>query len=289
MKKIIYLGVLLFLGACQNQVEPVVLEVEQNSVDTLKKTEVAAATEIKEYSNLLGNYVGVFEAENLKKGGSLVNKINISIDKIAGDSIWGHSVVAGNNRPFEGRIDLKTMAAKVAEPGNDRYDGVFEFVILSDSALLRGIWIANDTKLKVNRRFFDLQRKEFAYNKDLNLTENVEWQFLYDKNNPYGEADEGEILTSDVVRFNASNTLLKKEDVENMYKGDLEVIRNAIYARHGYSFKNRKMRYIFDFVEWYIPISADIRSGLTALEKKNIDLLKRYEGHAEMYYDAIGR
>jgi hypothetical protein len=74
-----------------------------------------------------------------------------------------------------------------------------------------------------------------------------------------------------------------------MYKGDLEIIRNAIYARHGYSFKNRKMRYVFDQIDWYNPVHVDIRSDLTDLEKKNIDLLKRYEGHAVTYYDSFGR
>jgi hypothetical protein len=61
-----------------------------------------------------------------------------------------------------------------------------------------------------------------------------------------------------------------------MYKSDLEVIRNTIYARHGYSFKNRRMRYIFDgYVDWYMPVSVDIRDQLTAVEKQNVELLKR--------------
>ena len=114
------------------------------------------------------------------------------------------------------------------------------------------------------------------------------FSFLYDNKNEFDDY-EGEMLTEDVMTFNASNTALKKEDLENMYKGDLEVMRNAIYARHGYSFKNRKMRYVFDQIDWYIPVHTDVRSDLTDLEKKNIDLLKRYEGHAEAYYDSFGR
>ncbi|MBK6507347.1 MAG: YARHG domain-containing protein [Ignavibacteria bacterium] len=45
-----------------------------------------------------------------------------------------------------------------------------------------------------------------------------------------------EKISGDVSSINASNVLLRKSDVENLYKGDLEVIRNSIYARHGYSF-----------------------------------------------------
>ncbi|MEL6924283.1 MAG: YARHG domain-containing protein, partial [Bacteroidota bacterium] len=87
----------------------------------------------------------------------------------------------------------------------------------------------------------------------------------------------------------ASVDKLTRADVENMHKGDLEVMRNAIYARHGYSFKNRKMRYVFNYVDWYMPVSTDIRAQLTDIEKENIALLKRYEQHAERYYDSFGR
>ncbi len=105
-----------------------------------------------------------------------------------------------------------------------------------------------------------------------------------------GDSDLAEFLTEDAIKFNASKTQLRKEDVENMHKGDLEVIRNAIYARHGYSFKNRRMRYLFDrSVDWYMPVSTNVSQQFTALERKNIDLLKRYEQHAASYYDSFGR
>lgn len=88
---------------------------------------------------------------------------------------------------------------------------------------------------------------------------------------------------------NASLDLLKTGDVENRYKADLEVLRNAIYARHGYSFRNPRMRAVFNYVEWYIPVSVDVTAQLTEIEKKNIALIKRYESHAGKYYDAFGR
>ena len=101
--------------------------------------------------------------------------------------------------------------------------------------------------------------------------------------------DTSEYITSDSTKFNASTTLLTTKDVENMYKRDLEVIRNTIYARHGYSFQNREMRYFFDNLTWYIPVSIDVTKELTDIETKNIKLLKRYEKHAASYYDNFGR
>ncbi len=71
---------------------------------------------------------------------------------------------------------------------------------------------------------------------------------------------------------------------------DLALMRNTIYARHGYAFKTRKYRYYFERkVDWYIPFSTDVRNTFTPIEKDNIELLKRYEKHARDYYDTFGR
>ena len=67
------------------------------------------------------------------------------------------------------------------------------------------------------------------------------------------------------------------------------MLRNSIYARHGYSFRKRQLRAYFDKQDWYIPVHANIKSDLTEIEKKNIQLLLKYEEHAEEYYDEFGR
>jgi len=274
---------------------------ENTKQEIESKDEKMSAEEIKKRMNpepesidpkdYIGYYVGSFKAVNVKSGGTYKNKINISIDEIVDDKIKGHSIVAGNNRPFEGTFNPTKLEASVKEPGDDKYDGAFNFKFEfgSGGRFLVGTWESNDKKLKVTNREYKLDRRTFEYDKNVNLPERVGWKDLFDNYDRRGEDNEGEFLTEDVIKHNASSTELKAKDVENMYKGDLEVLRNSIYARHGYSFKNRKMRYVFDFIDWYIPVSTDIRSKLTALEKKNIDLLKRYEGHADRYYDVFGR
>ena len=73
----------------------------QSATATETPPEAAVAPE-DERSNLYGYYVGEFHAAEYDetKNYTLFNKINISIDKIEGDKITGHSVVAGNDRPF---------------------------------------------------------------------------------------------------------------------------------------------------------------------------------------------
>ena len=120
---------------------------------------------------------------------------------------------------------------------------------------MEGSWLANDKNLKVIQRNYKLQKMNYKYDKETKLPNDIPWNELYDPAN-YGEnISAEEYLTDDVLLFNASNTALKKGDIENMYKGDLEIIRNSIYARHGYSFKNRKMRYVFDRIDWYSVIT----------------------------------
>lgn len=87
----------------------------------------------------------------------------------------------------------------------------------------------------------------------------------------------------------ASQRELKPEDVENRMKPDLELMRNEIFARHGYCFKRKEMRQAFEAEEWYVPDNTDVCSKLTPLEKKNIEMIKRYEQYAEDYGDEFGR
>ncbi|GAA4276049.1 hypothetical protein GCM10022259_07730 [Aquimarina mytili] len=294
---------LLFSCKQEPKQQEVLTEDPQKDVASDKKTESEVVdkdiTNNSSNDNLLGFYVGSFNATDYDsddiymKKGSYHNKINISVDAIKNDSLFGHSVVAGNSRLFKGTFDKETLQAFVSEPGNDKYDGVFEFTFDPKKKIIKGIWLANDKNLAVPKRKYNLNLRVYKYDPNLNLHD-----YEYDSNIPlYDSQDERdtgskmEAIDDDLIRkLNASTQTLTNQDIENLNKGELEVLRNLIYARHGYSFKNRKMRYFFDTqIDWYIPVSTDIRSQLTNLEKKNIDLIKRYEQHAERYYDYFGR
>ena len=248
-------------------------------------------------SLLRGSYVGDFVADHMdpSKSPSYQNKINLSVDSVQDGRIKGHSVVAGNLRPFSGTLTEKDgrFEVQAKEPGDDQYDGVFRFTLDPAAKMASGIWIANNKKLAVTQRKYALKRASYRYNPKLSLMDGVprvnrSWEVpVYDTYNRH--TDKWEAITKDAFKLNASTTLLRSQDVENMYRTDLEVTRNAIYARHGYSFQNRAMRYFFDRVDWYIPVSINVTAQLTDLERKNIEILKRYENHAATYYDRFGR
>lgn len=76
----------------------------------------------------------------------------------------------------------------------------------------------------------------------------------------------------------ASNYYLKENDLINLSKKELQVMRYEIIARYGYAFKKGgKIRNYFDGFQWYNPISRNVDSKLTQLEKYNFNLIKNIE------------
>ena len=248
--------------------------------------EAAAAAPAPATAQLLGLYVGMFKATKFDKNKKPMyeNKITVSVDSVEAGQIVGHSVVAGNSRPFRGTITQlpNGFSVQAREPGDDRYDGTFTFVIDPSGSSMSGAWKANDTALSVTERGYTLEKRTFSYNPALQLDMSSIPEFYWD--------DSTEPLTPDAGKFNASIYRLKATDIENMYKGDLGAMRNAIYARHGYSFKTRNWRALFDnYVPWYMPVAVDVSAEITPVEKANIELIKRYEAHAASSYDQFGR
>jgi hypothetical protein len=297
MKTISFLVVaLVIFSSCNKKQSEVETEQKFLTSDTVSDSQTTISTfQSNVNKNIFGYYTGEFIAVKYKEGSDYthINKITIFLDSAVNDLIYGHSVVAGNERPFKGNYKSgnDNYIVSAVEPGDDKYDGKFNFTVYPGSNSLEGTWNSFDKNLLVTEREYNLNKTRFSYNADIELPEDVSWALLYNTDNYLPtEGRRGEFLTNDVLKVNASKKLLSRQDVENMHKGDLEIIRNSIYARHGYSFKTRKIRYIFDrYVDWYMPFSTDVRDKLTEIEQKNIALLKRYEEHAEKYYDEFGR
>ncbi len=305
MKKLIfYIGVLFLLIQCQGSIKNKDARVEQESGTTAVDMAVVKPELPKDSSNLYGFWVGYFNedlGDNVDSDeyfddsyyDGKANKINISIDRIFGDSAWGHSVVAGNDRPFAGIVKKRDSFSyfEVREPGDNKYDGAFNFQ-MNDTALT-GTWAAYG-KVETPKRKYILSRKVFHYNPD-QMLDNIRSFVNNKKSKQKYDKEWGEELTmfasatDKIYKLNASNKILTKKNVENLKKGDLLVIRNAIYARHGYSFKNMALRVFFDAQDWYIPLYANIKTDLTEIEKQNIQLFLLYEKNAKEYYDYFGR
>ena len=66
-------------------------------------------------------------------------------------------------------------------------------------------------------------------------------------------------------------------DLSGLSKADLRIMRNWIYARHGYKFKSKDLQDYFGQFDWYSPRYTDVTSQLSAIEKNNVEFIKRHE------------
>lgn len=75
----------------------------------------------------------------------------------------------------------------------------------------------------------------------------------------------------------ASTRLLDDAELSGMSKQDLKIMRNEIFARHGYVFKTPEMEAYFAAQPWYHQRSADVTAQLSGIEQRNLALIKRHE------------
>jgi hypothetical protein len=80
----------------------------------------------------------------------------------------------------------------------------------------------------------------------------------------------------------ASVRLLTYRDIDGLSSYQLKIMRNEIFARHGYIFKTDAMRNHFRNQGWYQKINKlsnndDALARLSQIEKTNIAFIKKYE------------
>jgi len=163
----------------------------------------AASPAVESIEGILGSYVGAFGD----------NKITLLVTKAGGGLVSGRTIVGGNDRPFDGTLSPEggSYIVEAREPGDHKDDGVFRFRIAeADLNELKGTWKANDPKRE--EKSYTLARKKFEYRAGVG-----NWP-------------------------EASQRLLKTSDVENLTRGELEFMRNEIFAGYGYCFAKKDLR-----------------------------------------------
>lgn len=75
----------------------------------------------------------------------------------------------------------------------------------------------------------------------------------------------------------ASKQLLTANELRYTSKEVLVIMRNEIFARHGYIFKRADLHNHFAKKSWYNPQHSDVSHLLTQVEKDNIRLIKAFE------------
>ncbi|KMQ69826.1 serine/threonine protein kinase [Chryseobacterium sp. FH2] len=271
---------------------------------TAKQDSLVPPEIFKEYYGIyMGDFAGkemITSEDGEEYEGNVYKKIALKINRITKDSVYGQSIVNGNQRPFRGIFNEISKSFTLDEPGNDKTDGRFEVKLNGDS--LSGKWSAfNKATVKAPLKTLKLAKKEFVYNPNFMLDEDsnlVDWENPKDFVEKYTDENgntekyttqKNRVASDAVFKLNASKQKLTEKDLKNLRKLDMEIIKNSVFARHGYSFKKATYRNFFEQTDWYIPVSNNVDNDLSPLEKENVALLSRFIKYAEDKYDSFGR
>lgn len=111
--------------------------------------------------------------------------------------------------------------------------------------------------------------------KEKNNTKNSKSDSNSDSNSKSKEVS----YDDDYIIYDSDSRVLTREELEGYSKGELAYIRNEIFARYGYVFKEEPYKSYFSNKSWYQPdydIGADT-DVLNSIEKQNVSLIKEME------------
>jgi hypothetical protein len=67
--------------------------------------------------------------------------------------------------------------------------------------------------------------------------------------------------------------LLQDDDLKHISPKELRIMRNEIFARYGYKFKDTGLQEYFGKQDWYRPLFDNVEEYLTPIEKKNASFI----------------
>lgn len=128
---------------------------------------------------------------------------------------------------------------------------------------------------------FKYLKKAEIYNYDIAKFEYYE-DLIGFINNNYSENDYPVYMgygESYYIIPDSNSRYLTKEELYQYDKSSLGFIRNEIFARHGYVFKNEDYRNYFTSMPWYLPDSRfkGTLKELNPVEKHNVELIQSIE------------
>lgn len=94
---------------------------------------------------------------------------------------------------------------------------------------------------------------------------------------PYEEEETDGVDPNQRYLFQTDMAVISEDELIGYDKETLSLVRNEIYARHGYIFKNKDLQSHFEGNDWYEPNPNFSESLLNEIEKENIKVITNYE------------
>lgn len=110
-------------------------------------------------------------------------------------------------------------------------------------------------------------------------SDKLDSKYSFKNNNPSSDTKDIYKYSGDYIIYNSDTDYLTPADLSGYNKDSLALIRNEIYARHGYVFNQEPFKSYFNSKSWYHqnPSFKGNDSDLNEYEKANIILIKKLE------------
>ncbi len=168
IKYLFFVPVLLLIGACASEPLPVKETVKIEYVEN----EIPPVDDFN-YDTLKGMYIGDF-------GGS---EIRIILNYVSGKNVIGYNIHKGLQRNINGKLRRNgdSIVMSLPEPGDHKFDGVFELTFLGLDKNPRANWVSNSGKIPAKN--FNLKKLEAPKDKKegINISNFTEYfGYVYD-------------------------------------------------------------------------------------------------------------
>lgn len=91
------------------------------------------------------------------------------------------------------------------------------------------------------------------------------------------EQDDPEVYIENEYILDTHLRYISRDELVGYSKETVALIRNEIYARHGYVFKNNEYKTYFNQQSWYVPNPNYNVNMLSDVEKYNVSVITEYE------------
>jgi len=203
----------------------------------------------------------------------------------------GHILFAKNNR-F--KIENGKFQSLLKSNRPDKFK--IYFVDLYGNWKMKNDTIILHATLAADRKFIKCTHSGAKFNEIIDTIIKLNWTDIFmnsiSRKDKFLNAEESRILYDDIKISQVFNEdslpgkyaflsikKITEADILNIPQEELRIMRNEIFARYGYQFKDTSLNNYFNNQEWYTKRYSDcnITDLLNEVERYNIELIKRYE------------
>lgn len=130
------------------------------------------------------------------------------------------------------------------------------------------LFIINDSLLQIEKGRYNEEGVSIIKSREYLLINLSGYAFI-----DLGKPSNERIFTQSSLR------ILDREELLKMNKSNLDIIRNEIFADHGYIFKTNKWKDYFSDKSWYTPIYDNVNDRLTIIERINLNNILEITSH----------